>query len=84
MLPFKKILCPTDFSEPSYEAIKTAGELTFHFGSELCLLHVVSPVPVVPMSGGPTTFDVPLYEQELEVSSRKSLERLSINLNGRN
>lgn len=76
MLPFKKILCPTDFSEPSYEAIKTAGEIAFHFGSELCVLHVVSRVPVVPMGGGPTTFDVPLYEQELEVSSRKSLEEI--------
>jgi len=75
MLPFKKILCPTDFSEPSYEAIKTAGELAFHFGSELCILHVVSPVPVVPMGGG-AAFNVPLYEQELEVTSRKSLEEI--------
>jgi nucleotide-binding universal stress UspA family protein len=75
MLPFKKILCPTDFSEPSYEAIKTAGEMAFHFGSELCILHVVSPVPVVPMGGG-AAFNVPLYEQELEVSSRKSLEEI--------
>lgn len=75
MLPFKKILCPTDFSEPSYEAIKTAGEIAFHFGSELCVLHVVSPVPVVPMGGG-AAFNVPLYEQELEVTSRKSLEEI--------
>lgn len=72
MLPCKKILCPTDFSEPSYEAIKTAGELTFHFGSELCLLHVVSSVPVVPMGGGPTTFNVALCEQELEPSSKRT------------
>ena len=49
MLPFKQILCPTDFSEPSYEAIKAAGEIAFHFGSELSILHVVSPVPVVTM-----------------------------------
>ena len=75
MLPFKKILCPTDFSEPSYEAIKTAGEIAFHFGSELCILHVVSPAPVVPMGGG-AAFNVPLYEQELEVTSRKSLEEI--------
>jgi len=31
MLPFRKILCPTDFSEPSYEAIKVASELASHF-----------------------------------------------------
>jgi len=75
MLPIKKILCPTDFSEPSYEAIKTAGELAFHFGSELCLLHVVSPIPVIPMGGG-TVFNVPLYEQELEAFSKRSLEEI--------
>jgi nucleotide-binding universal stress UspA family protein/archaellum component FlaC len=76
MLPFKKILCPTDFSEPSYEAIKTSGELAFHFGSELCLLHVVSPVPVVPMGAEPSAFNVSSYEQELEDSSRKSLQEV--------
>jgi nucleotide-binding universal stress UspA family protein len=76
MLPFKKILCPTDFSEPSYEAIRTAGELAFHFGSELCVLHVVPPVPVVPLGAEPSAFDISLYEQELETSSRKSLQEI--------
>ncbi len=76
MLPIKKILCPTDFSEPSYEAIKAAGELAFHFESELCLLHVVSPIPPVPMGAQPSGFNVPLYEQQLEVSSKRSLEEI--------
>ena len=43
MLPFKEILYPTDFSEPSYEALKAANELALHFSAELCLVHVVSP-----------------------------------------
>ncbi len=76
MLPIKKILCPTDFSEPSYEAIKTAGELAFHFGAELCLLHVVPPVPVIPMGEGPSAFDVSLYEQELETTSKRTLSEI--------
>ena len=76
MLPFKKILCPTDFSEPSYEAIKAAGELAYHFGSELCIIHVVSPVPLMPMGVEPTAFNVILYEEELMVSSKKSLEEV--------
>lgn len=41
MLPLKKILCPTDFSEPSYAALDHAIELAAHFDAELCLLHVV-------------------------------------------
>jgi nucleotide-binding universal stress UspA family protein len=76
MLPFKKILCPTDFSEPSYEAIKTAGELAYHFASELCIIHVVSPVPLMPIGVEPTAFNVVQYEEELMVSSRRSLEEV--------
>ena len=76
MLPFKKILCPTDFSDPSYEAIKVAGELAYHFASELCVIHVVSSVPVIPMGPGPSAFNISQYEQELEASSKKSLEEI--------
>ncbi len=76
MLPIKKILCPTDFSEPSYEAIKTAGELAFYFGSELCLLHVVPPVPMIPTGEGPSAFDISLYEQELEATSKRTLQEI--------
>jgi nucleotide-binding universal stress UspA family protein len=76
MVPFKKILCPTDFSEPSYEAIKSASELASHFESELCIVHVISPVPIIPMGAEPSTFNVTLYEKELEVSSKRSLEEV--------
>ena len=43
MLPFKKILAPTDFSEPSFEGLKAADELARHFSAEVRLVHVVSP-----------------------------------------
>jgi nucleotide-binding universal stress UspA family protein len=46
MLPFRKILCPTDFSEPSRVALKYASELAAHFEAQLCVLHVVEPTPV--------------------------------------
>jgi nucleotide-binding universal stress UspA family protein len=48
VLPLKKILCPTDFSDPSYAALEHAVELATHFDSELCLLHVVPFSPVSP------------------------------------
>ena len=41
MLPVKKILCPTDFSEPSLAALDTACELAKHFDAELRVLHVI-------------------------------------------
>jgi len=47
MLPLKKILCPTDFSDPSFEALNVAIELAVHFSSELILIHVVAPIPII-------------------------------------
>jgi len=40
MLPLKRILCPTDFSDFSYDAIEKGVELAKHFGAELCVLYV--------------------------------------------
>jgi nucleotide-binding universal stress UspA family protein len=77
MLPFKKILCPTDFSQPSHQGIETANELAVHFSAELLLVHVIAPVPVlVPPSGIPPSYDVPGYQKELELSAAENLEKL--------
>lgn len=42
MLPWRRILCPTDLSEPSYVALRLASELAEHFGGELYLVNVVT------------------------------------------
>jgi nucleotide-binding universal stress UspA family protein len=47
MLPFRKILWPTDFSGPSYKALKTANELASHFSSKLNIVHVITPMPPI-------------------------------------
>jgi nucleotide-binding universal stress UspA family protein len=76
MLPLKKIVSPTDFSEPSYEGLKAAHELASHFGSELILIHVVGSVPVMPTPAS-TTFNVPLYQQEMVNHAREALQQLA-------
>jgi universal stress protein A len=43
MSPFRKILCPVDFSEPSLQALFKAVEVAPQDG-ELYLLHVMSPL----------------------------------------
>jgi nucleotide-binding universal stress UspA family protein len=48
MLPIKRILCPTDFSEPALTALKTACELAQHFEAELKILHVIAFTPPFP------------------------------------
>lgn len=74
MLPFKKILAPTDFSESSFEGLKAANELARHFSAEVRLIHVVSPVLIVPAA--PATFNVPVYQREAVESAKKGLNDL--------
>jgi nucleotide-binding universal stress UspA family protein len=52
MLTFQKILCPTDFSEASYEGIARAVELALRNGGELCIIHVGQPASeLTPLAG---------------------------------
>ncbi len=76
MLPLTKIICPTDFSEPSYEAVKIAKELGSYFAAELVLLHVVPPAPFIPVVPGLVTPEFVAPEQELESSAKKNMEEL--------
>ncbi|HSW38394.1 MAG TPA: universal stress protein [Acidobacteriota bacterium] len=75
MLPIRKILCPTDFSDPSLKALEAAGELARHFSSELIILHVVPPIPTMAVESiSPSDFDLPGYQKEVEISARKGLQ----------
>lgn len=77
MLPLKKILCPTDFSEPSYEALKVAEEFALHFSAEILLLHVIPSIPLLLDSTlAPATFDIASYEGEIEKGAIKKLEEI--------
>ena len=79
MLPVKNILCPTDFSDPSYEALKAADELAAHFGATLHIINVVPLVPIVeaPIGVESASFNVASYQQELEGQAQKSLKNLA-------
>ena len=74
MLPFKRILCPTDFSEPACKAIKAAGELAETFSAELILMHVVGAIPALDTPTGMAGFDVTAYQRELFDSAESSLQ----------
>jgi nucleotide-binding universal stress UspA family protein len=76
MLTFTKILCPTDFSEPSLCALKAANEMAHHFDSEVLLLNVRKPIPEMPkprVSASETTFDFSEYEAELDKHALEAL-----------
>jgi nucleotide-binding universal stress UspA family protein len=74
MLPWKRILWPTDFSEPAYEGLRIATELATQFSSEILLVHVVAPIPTMAGASAPTGFHIPTVLEELQESAQKSLE----------
>jgi nucleotide-binding universal stress UspA family protein len=79
MLPFKKILCPTDFSEAAFAALKRAEELARHFAAELIVAHVIPPLPgphSFPDPQATFKFDVPLFQQELAIKAEQMLKDL--------
>jgi nucleotide-binding universal stress UspA family protein len=76
MIPLNRILATTDFSAESRKGIRTAFELAMHFGAALHLVHVVSPMPMIPGATAPTGFHVPSVLKELQDMARMSLENL--------
>jgi nucleotide-binding universal stress UspA family protein len=78
MLPLTRIMCPTDFSDYSYQALDVADELAGHFSAELLLVHVVGTIPIVPVLPGmaPSAFNVGKYQKELEATSMKTMKRI--------
>jgi nucleotide-binding universal stress UspA family protein len=74
MLPLKKILCPTDFSDPSYLAIKTGAEMALHFGAQMIVMHIVEPLPVIYTAHGPLDYNTAEVEAEKKVYAREKLD----------
>jgi nucleotide-binding universal stress UspA family protein len=77
MLPIKKIISPTDFSELSYEGIKAADKLAAHFSAEMILVHVVPPAHPFPPAQLQADFEVLKYSEGLIAASRRSLDQLA-------
>lgn len=71
----KKILCPTDFSEGSLEAISFASDIAVHAGAEVYLLHVI---PIVPALVTDPSFAFTAPEMERSVSSEVQAELKTI------
>lgn len=76
MLPIHKVLCPTDFSEPSGQGLAAAGEMARHFGSELLLVHVLPVLPALPPDPN-FVFNVPEYELALHSDANEKLRKLA-------
>ncbi len=82
MQAVSKILCPVDFSEPSYKGLKTADTMALQYESELILLHVVSAIPLLsaPPPGIAVPVDVDGYQEHLLREAEERLHSLTTEL----
>jgi nucleotide-binding universal stress UspA family protein len=78
ILPLQRILWPTDFSDASYEALRTADTLASHFSAELVLLHVIPPVPLIPGYDAPVGIGSTSYLEQIETTARESLDKIAV------
>jgi nucleotide-binding universal stress UspA family protein len=73
-LPFKRLLCPVDFSEPSIAALHTALSLAEEADAELAVLNVVDwPDDDTFLS---ETFDSPEMRKQLEAQTAQRVDAL--------
>lgn len=80
MFPFKKILCPTDFSEASLGALRAANEMAAQFGSKIVLVHVHKPIPSLPTPRAKASeidFDITEYETQVAQDAKHNLGRVA-------
>jgi len=75
MLHFDKILCPTDFSEASYEGVRAADSLAQMYSAEVILVNVVAPlIPIPAPMGAVSGYDVSGYNQSMNSAAAMSLD----------
>ncbi|MEN8007413.1 MAG: universal stress protein [Candidatus Krumholzibacteriota bacterium] len=80
MFPFQKILCPTDFSEPSLCGLKMASEMADKFGSEVVILFVNKPIQHFPspqVEAADMTFDTSAFERQVSRDAQAKLAEVS-------
>ena len=71
-LRFGRILVPTDFSDPSKQALKYAARFVEQFGSKVTLIHVMEPT----MSPDFTHFPLALDDEKVTEEAKRRLRHL--------
>lgn len=75
-LPFKRLLCPIDFSESSRAALELAFSFAQEGDAELTLLHVIEWPPADEEPPSTWGLNVPEYRQYQEQDARSKLQKL--------
>jgi nucleotide-binding universal stress UspA family protein len=83
MVPIRRILFPTDFSEPADHAWPFALHFAQEFGAEVHLLHVVAPPPRMTEAYA-ASFDPEKFAAVLTAEAKASLDRFVLAAKERN
>jgi nucleotide-binding universal stress UspA family protein len=73
MFEFKRIGCPTAFSEGAEQAILQASEPAQRSAAEICLVNVIPIQPALPTDPN-YVFSIPEYEQRLRSEAERHLQ----------
>jgi len=82
MLPFKRILWPTDFSDASHAGLTAAIELATQFQSELLIVHVTAGIPrpswALQFYSDPEVYELEIHDYEIALgnATRRKLNDL--------
>ncbi|OPL19634.1 MAG: hypothetical protein AVO35_10000 [Candidatus Aegiribacteria sp. MLS_C] len=84
MNTFGSILVPVDLGGSTERILRTAGELAEAMDASVSVLHVVQPMPLLPLAAGdeqmaPQTakgFNIPVYQKTIEDRARSAMEEL--------
>lgn len=76
LLPIKKIISPTDFSEISDIGLKAAIELAEHFSAELLVVHVITPLSAAATSAAPAAHYLPEVMESIRNNAENSLKAM--------
>ena len=82
MRKFNSILVPVDLGPSSERILKVAGEMADSMDATVVVMHVVQPVPSIPLSAGQMApevtegFNIPVYQRTLENRARNSMDEM--------
>ena len=74
-LPFKRLLCPVDFSEPSLSALRFAVSIAKESDARVTIVHVLECPPDDDLVAG-RAFDVLEYRRQVEEQATRRLDAL--------
>src|ERR1700722_20723777 len=80
-MQYKRILVPTDFSDPALQALDSAIDLAKVYSAQLFLFHVLDDDTIL-ASGAEFGISLEHYEEKMSLEAMEKLNTIGLNLPG--